>query len=492
METTHDLIVLGGGAAGLTAAGIAAGVGAKTALVEAERLGGDCTWTGCVPSKTLLHAAHVAHQSATAARVGLADSPIDVGFGGLMRHVRALREHVYAEADAPPVVEATGVEVWPGRARFVGPHTVEVTRESGETARISGRRIVVATGARPTVPDVPGLAGGPDGGVPFVTSETLFEITEQPRHLAVLGAGSIGTEMAQAFRRLGSDVTVIDRGDRILSKDDPDLARMLQGVLAAEGVRFCMGADVARAERDRTGVALTLGSGERVAADLLLVATGRTPNTDSLGLDAAGVAHTKKGITVDARGRTSVRHIYAAGDVTGQFALTHMSEHTARVAVTNAVLHVPARIDVRHVPWATYTSPELAHVGAGPADLDRAGTAYRTLRFPYSKLDRAMVEGETTGEIRIHATRGGRILGADVLGARAGDLVGEIAVAMRAGVSLNALSSTIHPYPSYGLGVRRAADQWIVGLRTERVVQAARWVFGYRGPVVPHVPGQIV
>ncbi len=487
METTHDLIVIGGGSAGLTASGIAAGVGAKTALVEAERLGGDCTWTGCVPSKTLLHAAHVAHQSATASRAGLTDTPVDVDFAGLMRHVRALREHVYDEADAPRVVEATGVEVVPGRARFLDPHTVEITRESGETERISGRKILIATGGRPRVPDIPGL-----DGLPFVTSETLFEITEQPRHLVVLGAGPIGIEMAQAFRRLGSDVTVIDRGDRILSKDDPDLARMLQSVLEAEGVRFCFGADVERAERDGAGAALMLGTGERIAADLLLVATGRMPNTETLELDAAGVAHTQTGITVDKAGRTSVRHIYAAGDVTGQFALTHMSEHTAKVAVTNAVLHVPASIDVQHVPWATYTSPELAHVGAGPDDLDRAGTAYTTFRFPYSKLDRAITEGETTGEIRIHATRWGRILGADVLGARAGDLVGEIAVAMRAGVSMNALSSTIHPYPTYSLGVRRAADQWIVGLRTERVVRAARWIFGYRGPVIPHVPGEVV
>ena len=487
METTHDLIVIGGGAAGLTASGIAAGVGAKTALVEAERLGGDCTWTGCVPSKTLLHAAHVAHQSATASRVGLADAPINIDFAGLMRHVRALRARVYDEADAPPVIEAMGVEVVPGRARLLDPHTVEVRRESGETRRLVGRKILVATGARPRVPDVPGL-----GDVPFVTSETLFEIEEQPTHLAVLGAGPIGIEMAQAFRRLGSAVTVVDRGDRILSKDDPDLAHMLQDVLEAEGVRFCLGADVARAGRDGAGVALTLSSGERVTASLLLVATGRQPNTGGLGLDAAGVAHTERGITVDKAGQTTVRHIYAAGDVTGQFALTHMSEHTAKVAVTNAIFHVPASIDVRHVPWATYTSPELAHVGAGPADLDRAGTAYQTFRFPYSKLDRAVVEGEATGEIRIHATRWGRILGADVLGARAGDVVGEIAVAMRAGVSLNALSSTVHPYPSYGLGVRRAADQWIVGLRTERVVRAVRWIFGYRGPVVPHVPGEVV
>ena len=355
---------------------------------------------------------------------------------------------------------------------------------------MSGRRIVIATGARPAVPDIPGL-----DATPFLTSETLFEITEQPRHLAILGGGPIGVEMAQAFRRLGSDVTLVEHGERILKQDDAEPAALLQAVLESEGVRFRLRTDVVRAERDGAGVALTLrdGDGEtRLVADALLVAVGRQPNVDGLGLDAAGVACTENGISVDAHGRTSARPVYAAGDVTGQFALTHMSEHTAKVAVTNALLRIPARIDAAHVPWATYTDPELAHVGATAAALDAAGRRYRTLRFPYGKLDRAITDGETTGLILIHATRGGRILGASVLGARAGEMIGELAVAMRAGVSLRALSETIHPYPTYGLGVRRAADQWVVGLRSERLVRTLRRVLRLRGPVSGYEPGQIV
>ena len=496
MTTTHDLVVLGGGAAGLTAAGVAVSLGASVALVEADRLGGDCTWTGCVPSKALLRAAHVAHQSATAARVGLTDTPVAVDFPALMRHVRGVREGIYREADAPPVFEAIGVDVRPGRGRFVDPHTVEVTGASGETTRVSGKRVVVVTGAQPTVPDIPGLAE-----TPYLTSETLFEITEQPRHLAILGGGPIGVEMAQAFRRLGSQVTLIARGGRILEKDDAEPVSLLTDALAREGVAFRFGTEIARAERDGAGVALTLreagsaGSpaGEtRLVADALLVAVGRSPSVDGLGLDAAGVAFSDRGITVDARGRTTVRHIYAAGDVTGQFALTHMSEHTARIAVTNAVLRLPARIDAAHVPWATYTEPELAHVGATVAALDAAGTRYRTFRFPYGKLDRAITDGETTGLVSVHATRGGRILGASVLGARAGDLIGELALAMRTGVSLRALSETVHPYPTYGLGVRRAADQWFVQARTERLVRTLRRVLRLRGPVSGYEPGQIV
>ena len=490
MKTTHDLVVIGGGAAGLTAAGLAASLGASVAMLERERLGGDCTWTGCIPSKTLLHAAQVVHRSATASRVGLADTPVRVDFAALMRHVRGVRERVYTDADAPPVFEAMGVDVRAGRARFVDAHTVEITAGRGAATRVSGRRIVVATGARPAVPDIPGLAA-----TPFLTSETLFEITEQPRHLAVLGGGPIGVEMAQAFRRLGSEVTLVDHGDRILQRDDAEPAGLLQAALASEGVRFRLGATVARAERDGAGVALVLredGREARLVADALLVAVGRQPTVAGLGLEAAGVAFTETGIAVDARGRTSVRHIYAAGDVTGQFALTHMSEHTAKVAVTNALLRVPARIDAAHVPWAVYTDPELSHVGATAAELDAAGVRYRTVRFPYSRLDRAITDGETTGQVAVHTTRGGRILGASVLGARAGELIGELAVAMRAGVSLRALSETVHPYPTYGLGVRRAADQWVVGLRSERLVRTVKALFRLRGTVSGHTPGEIV
>ena len=488
--TTHDLIVIGGGAAGLTAAGIAVNLGASVALVERARLGGDCTWTGCIPSKTLLHAADVARQSATASCVGLADTPIPVDFPRLMAHVRGVREEVYEDADAPQIYETMGIDVIDGDARFVSERTVEVTADDGTTRRLSGRTLIIATGGRPAVPPIDGL-----DGVPYLTSETLFEITEQPAHLVVLGGGSVGVEMAQAFRRLGSRVTVVERGDRILDRAEPEPALALQQVLADEGVTFRLGADAVRVEKTPDGIALTVQdpAGEtQISGDALLVAVGRTPNVEALNLAAAGVATTQKGITVDDRCRTNVAHIFAAGDVTGRYALTHMSEHMAKVAVMNAVVHLPSRIDTGHVPWATFTTPELAHVGPTAAELDAAGTRYTTFRFPYTKLDRASTEGETTGEIRLHATRWGTILGASILGARAGDLIGEVAVAMKAGISLMSLSSTIHPYPSYGLGVRRAADQWAASLQTKTAIKALKFVFRLRGPVNAHEAGRIV
>ncbi len=490
MTTTHDVLVIGGGSAGLTAAGIAVNLGASVALIERARLGGDCTWTGCIPSKTLLHAADVARLAATASRVGLADTPIPVDFPRLMAHVRGVRQEVYDEADDPQIYETMGIDVLHGDARFVSERTVEVTADDGTLTRLSGRTAIVATGGRPAVPPIDGL-----DGAPFLTSDTLFEITEQPEHLVVLGGGSIGVEMAQAFRRLGSRVTVVERSDRILDRAEPEAALALQQVLADEGVDFRLGATAIRAEKTADGIALTVrdAAGEsQITGDALLVAVGRTPNVESLNLAAAGVTSTKEGITVDDRCRTNVSHIFAVGDVTGRYALTHMSEHMAKIAVMNAVVHLPSSIDTGHVPWATFTTPELAHVGKTAAELDDAGTRYTTFRFPYTKLDRALTEGETTGEIRIHATRWGTILGASILGARAGDLIGEVAVAMKAGVSLMSLSSTIHPYPSYGLGVRRAADQWVASLQTKTAITALKFVFRLRGPVNAHVPGRIV
>ncbi len=490
MKTTHDVVVIGGGAAGLTAAGIAVNLGASAVMIERGKLGGDCTWTGCIPSKTLLKAARVAHQSAHASAYGLRDTPLDVDFPALMRHVRGVRQEVYEQADAPPIFARMGVDVRHGTARFVDAHTVEITRADGQAARVSGRAIIIATGARAALPPIEGL-----GGVPFRTNETLFEIEALPRHLAVLGGGPIGVEMAQAFRRLGADVTVLDTGARILGHDDAELADLLRARLADEGVRFRLETKATAVAREGDGIRLTLeheGASEPLAADVLLVATGRQPNVEHVGLEAAGVDFSAKGIPVDARGRTNVSHIYAVGDVTGHFPFTHMSEHTAKVAVTHALLKLPQKVDTAHVPWVTYTDPELAHVGATAEALQARGTRFETYRFPYAKLDRAITEGSTTGLIKVHATRWGRLLGASVLGDRAGELICELALAMRNGVSLRQLSDTIHPYPTYGLGVRRAADQWYAAQQQAWMIRLLQKVFGYRGPVHTHEKGRVV
>ena len=479
MAHDYDVVIVGGGAAGLTASGLAASFGAKTMMVERDRLGGDCTWTGCVPSKTLIKAARVAHQARAAHRYGLTDLDPEVPFERVMRHVRTVRDEVYHEADRPEIYEDLGIDVRFGAARLTSPHLVAIEGEAG-TERVSARYVVLATGGRAAVPPIPGL-----DAVPYLTNESLFEIDAQPASLVVLGAGPIGIEMAQAFARLGTEVTVVDKADRILGRDDAEHAAMLQAVLHREGIRFALGANVERVteEDGQTAVHVTAG-GERqtLRADRLLVATGRRPNIEDLGLAEAGVVFTDRGIQVDDKCRTSQSHIYAVGDCTGEYQLTHMSEHMAKVAMSNAVLKVPSKIDRAHVPWCTFADPEVAQLGATEAELKEQGAKYEVYRFPYSKLDRAITENETVGQIKVFATKWrGTILGASVLGDRAGELVSLYAVAMRNGVSLRQIADTVHPYPTYGLGARRAADQWYARKQVPLVIRAVQRLFGYRG-----------
>ena len=492
-----DLLVLGAGAAGLTAAGTAANLGARTMMVERHRLGGDCTWTGCVPSKTLLHAAALrqtaqdyADRFAATGADGAPPAVPEVDFAAVMRDVRAVREEVYHDADDPAIFEGYGVEVVKGAGRFTGPHAVEVDLEGGGTRVVTFRMAVVCTGGRAAPPPIPGL-----DETPHLTNETLFELTRRPEHLVVIGAGPIGCEMGQAFRRLGSRVTVVDRSDRILGKDDADHAAILQGALEDEGVAFALGADIDRVEATggadgvAGGVAVWVTQGGETRAiegDVLLVATGRAPNVEGIGLDAAGISHTKRGIRVDDRCRTNLDHVWAAGDCTGEYALTHMSEHMGKQAVTNAVLKVPAAIDRDGITWTTFTTPEVAQVGKTEAELRDEGADFETYRFPYSKVDRAVTEHAERGHIKVHATRWrGTILGASVVGERAGELISVYGVAMKAGVSVREISDTIFPYPTYGLGARRAADQYYVQKQFPLAIKAVRRAFGYRGETPP-------
>jgi len=473
-----DLLVLGGGAAGLTCAGTAANLGAKTMMVERDRLGGDCTWTGCVPSKTLLHHADL---RASARQAGIDPGPVE--FSAVIGDVHATRGEVYHDADRPEIFEGFGIEVVSGEAAFTDPHTVRITGADGPRD-VTFRMAVICTGGRAAPPPIPGL-----DETPHLTNEGLFEIETLPPHLVIVGAGPIGCEMGQAFRRLGAEVTIIDRADRPLGRDDADHARMLQGVLEGEGVRFRMGADVDRVEAADGGVRLHLtvdGQSETVEGDRLLIATGRKPNIEGLGLEAAGVAFIKKGVTVDEKCRTSQRHIWAAGDCTGEYALTHMSEHMAKQAATNAVLKLGATIDRGGVAWTTFTTPEVAQLGPTEAELREAGTSFVTYRFPYTKVDRAVTEHATVGHIKVLATKWrGKILGASVVGERAGELIAMLAVAKKGGVPLRTVSDTIIPYPTYGLGARRAADQYYVQKQFPVAIDLVKRVFGYRGTTPP-------
>jgi len=478
----YDAIVIGGGAAGLTASGIAANFGAKTMMVERNRLGGDCTWTGCVPSKILLKAGKVAQQIREAGKYGLIDQDPEINFKKVIEHLHQRRQEIYEDADRPEIYEEMGVEVVGGKAHFISEHEIEIIDEGKNKRTVSSRYFFICAGSSPFIPPIEGI-----DNVPYLTTESLFEIKDLPQELIILGAGPIGTEMAQAMSRLGAKVTVIDIADRILLKDDAELAGMLQSTLEAEGIRYVLNADVQGVKQEDGKLMVDVSAGDshdHIIGDKLLVATGRRANVDKLGLDEAGIKYSAKGIDINNKCQTNQSHIYACGDVTGRYQLTHMSEHMAKVATTNALLKYRMKIDASNVPWVTYTDPELGHVGATRKQLKNDDTNFETYRFPYSKIDRALTDSEGEGLIKIYAKKwSGRILGVDILGARAGELLSEYALAMKNGLSLRNIADTIHPYPSYGLGARRAADQWYIKNQSEWQVKLIKKVFGYHGNV---------
>lgn len=487
-----DVIVIGGGAAGLTASGIAANFGAKTMMVEQDRLGGDCTWNGCVPSKVLLKAGKVARQMKTAGKYGLIDQEPEINFKKVIEHVHQTRQDIYEEADRPRIFENMGIEVIHGSAQFIDEHRISIRLEDGSKREVSARYFFICAGGSAFVPPIEGI-----DEVPYLTNESLFEIEDLPEELIIIGAGPIGTEMAQAMSRLGSQVQVIDMADRIMVNDDPELAGMLQEQLKSEGIDYQLGAQVKKISFDhgKVRVHVEVAREEKVLSGTkLLMATGRRANVKGLGLNAAGITYSKKGIEVNDKCRTNRSHIYACGDITGRYQFTHMSEHMAKVAATNALLKYPMKIDSDYVPWVTYTDPQLAQLGASENQLREQGISYETYQFPYDKIDRAVTESQDEGLIKIHARKwDGKIYGASILGAHAGELISEYALAMKNGISLRNIADTIHPYPTYALGARRAADQWYIKNQSEWQVKLLKKIFGYRGDVPDFSdPGRIV
>lgn len=477
-----DSIVIGGGAAGLTASGISANVGAKTMMIERHRLGGDCTWTGCVPSKVLLKAGKVAQNIREASKFGLIDIEPKINFKKVVEHVHKIREEIYEEADDPKIYEDQHIEVVFGNASFVDPHTIEIKLESGEIRKVTSKYIFIASGARAFIPPIEGL-----DSVDFYTNESLFEIENLPEELLIIGGGPIGTEMSQAFANLGSKVTVIDMADRIMQNDDEELVEILMSELKAHGVNYELNSSIKKITKEGEQVQVHVeqeGEEKIISGTNILVATGRRANTEELKLENAGVRFGKKGIRVNESCQTNVSHIYAIGDVNGRYQFTHMSEHTAKVATTSALLKFPMKIDKKNVPWVTFTEPELAHVGQTEEQLNANDTSFEVYRFPYSKIDRALMENEAIGLIKIFANKlTGKIYGASVVGAHAGEYISEYALAMKNGVSMRGIADTIHPYPTWALGARRAADQWYIKNQSEWSVKLIKTVFGYKGKI---------
>ena len=441
-----DLVVVGGGSAGIIASKTAAGFGASVLLVERNRTGGDCLWTGCVPSKALLSAAHAAADARAAARFGVHVDGVHVDFAEVMTHVRAAI-HVIEPADSPAALRAAGVSVAHGGARFTGADTVDV---DGVAVRF--RQTLVATGSEPAVPPIPGLAE-----VGYLTSDTVWDLTELPPRLLVLGGGSIGCELGQAFARLGSRVTIVEAAPTLLPREDPYAGTLLLAALAADGIAVDNGVTVTAITTDSDGPQALFSNGGSLRFDVLLVATGRRPRTTGLGLAEAGVELDERGyLHVNARLQTSNPRIWAAGDVTGHPQFTHTAGVHGSLAASNAVLGLHRKVDLATIPRVTFTQPEVAAVGVSPSQATPgSGLSVRTIT--HDELDRAIAEDSTRGVTRLVLDGKDRIVGASIVGPRAGESIAELVLAARHGLRARDLAAAIHAYPTYADGVWKAA-----------------------------------
>lgn len=472
---SYHLVVIGAGTGGLVTAAAAAGLGAQVALIERHLMGGDCLNVGCVPSKALLRAARAWHDARTARdRFGGPDVAGTGDFGFVMERMRRIRAGI-APVDGAPRFMTLGVDVFLGEARFMSDRTVSV---DGHTLKFG--RAVIATGARPAVPPIPGLA---EAG--YLTNETIFELTSLPQRLAVIGAGPIGCELAQAMARFGSSVTLLDAAPLILPREDRDAAEIVADALRADGVTLQTGAAITGVRRgpDESRIISFTGKDgdQQVEVDSILVAAGRTPNVDDLGLESAGVEFDAKGVRVDERLRTTNRRIFAVGDVCSRYQFTHVADWHARLVVQNALFFGRAKHTDLVVPWTTYTSPEIAHVGISTAQAREDGIEIDTLTVPLEHVDRAILDDATNGLFRIHLARGSdRILGATLVAEHAGDMVSEVSLAMTARLGLSAIGRTIHPYPTQAEVFRKAADQWRRGKLTKTVQKVLGWYFRLR------------
>jgi pyruvate/2-oxoglutarate dehydrogenase complex dihydrolipoamide dehydrogenase (E3) component/uncharacterized membrane protein YdjX (TVP38/TMEM64 family) len=467
----YNLVVVGGGTAGLVSAAGGAGLGAKVALVERHLLGGDCLNVGCVPSKAIIGAARIAAMARDAEAFGVRTGAVEVDFAAVMARMRRLRAGL-APNDGVERFTKLGVDVYLGDARFTSPTTVEVDGRTLEFARA-----VIATGARAAAPPIPGLAD-----VDYLTNETVFWLTELPRRFAVIGGGPIGCELAQAFRRLGADVTVLNADAHLLPREDADAAAIVERRLVAEGVSVANAVEITRAERRDAEVVLHYrhdGSTTSVVADRVLVAAGRAPNVDGLGLEAAGVEYDARGVHVDDRLRTTNRRIYAAGDVASRWQFTHTADALARIVLQNALFFPTRKASALTVPWCTYTSPEVAHVGLYEREARERGLDTHTITVPLEEVDRAVLDGETEGFFRVVIDRKrGTILGATLVAAHAGDMMSEVSVAMAAKLSLGAVGNVIHPYPTQAEVIKKAADALNRTRLTPRVKRIFAWWMG--------------
>lgn len=464
----YNLVVIGAGTAGLVTAAGAAGLGAKVALIEKHWMGGDCLNVGCVPSKTLIRAARAAHEARTAERFGVRVPQVEVDFAAVMERVRSVRAGISPHDSAKRFSEL-GIDVFLGEGRFIDANAVEVGG-----AKLNFKRAVIATGARAVQPDIPGLR---EAG--FLTNETVFNLTTLPRRLAVIGGGPIGCELAQAFQRLGAQVTLFHNKEHLLDREDADAARIVQEQFVREGIQLVLGAKLSRVEmrggekiihfdtNEVAPVALRTDTPRSarlstLAFDAILVGAGRAPNVEGMNLEGVGVEFDRKlGMRVDDNLRTTNSRIFAAGDVCMNWKFTHAADFAARIVIQNALFFGRKKLSALTMPWATYTEPEIAHVGLYEHEAQEHGVMLDTYTRPFEKVDRAITDGETEGFVKIHTRKGtGEILGATIVGPHAGDMISEVSMAMAGKLGLGKIASVIHPYPTVAEAIRQCGDAY--------------------------------
>jgi pyruvate/2-oxoglutarate dehydrogenase complex dihydrolipoamide dehydrogenase (E3) component len=464
----YNLVVIGAGTAGLITAAGAAGLGARVALIERHLMGGDCLNVGCVPSKSVIRSSRVIGALRDAASFGVRVDGGAADFGAVMRRMRQIRARISANDSAQRYASEKHVDVYFGAARFSGPDSVEV---GGQTLRF--KRAVIATGARAVEPPIDGLAG-----VGFLTNETVFSLTERPPRLAVIGGGPIGCELAQAFQRLGCQVTLINDTARLLNREDADAAEIVRRAFEREGIRLLLSSEVLSARSDGVDKVLRVrhaGTETEVQVDEILVGAGRAPNVEGLNLEAVGVAYDRtRGVTVDDNLRTTNRRIFAAGDICMAWKFTHAADFAARIVIQNALFFGRRRLSALHMPWCTYTEPEVAHVGLYERDAAQRGIAVDTYLRPFNDVDRAIADGEEEGFVKVLTRKGsGEIVGATVVARHAGEMISELTLAMVAKVGLGTVANAIHPYPTQAEAIRQVGDMY----NRTRLTPTVKWLF---------------
>jgi pyruvate/2-oxoglutarate dehydrogenase complex dihydrolipoamide dehydrogenase (E3) component len=448
----YDLIVIGAGAGGFVSSKLAAGLGKKVALIEKDRLGGECTLNGCVPSKTLIHTSQVAHEIRNATRYGLAiNSPLQINTDHVMAHVRSAVQKVY-DGHPKEAFQKLGIDVLFGAPRFIDNHRIELNGKG-----LSSKHFIISTGSSPQIPAIEGI-----DKVPFLTNQTVFGLERLPLSMIVLGGGPIGTELGSAFNLLGADVSIVEPYERILNREDEELVAILSKKLIHDGIKLMTGYKPLKLVKTGDQISLTIHHSknqiQEIKADSLLVATGRRANVDGLHLEDAGVEYTLKGIKTDPALKTTAPNIYACGDVVGPYQFSHMAEYQAIIATQNALFPVKKRVNYQHVAWCTFTTPEIAHAGLTEEEARKThGDKIRVYRYEYRNIDRGHTDAADIGMSKFICDPKGRLTGAHIIGARAGDLIHEAQIAKSLGIPFYQLYSVIHIYPTFTDVVKHAA-----------------------------------